>query len=179
MRSGTDKAKLLAFVEAIGQTALGPGRVYFVGGATALLLGVREQTIDIDIKLDPEPSGIFESIAGLKERLGLNVELASPDQFLPELPGWRERSEFIARSGLVEFFHYDFYAQALAKILRGHRNDLVDALALTKLGKVKCTQLEALFEQIRPQLIRYPTIDGPDFKARVLAFVKEACLSEP
>ena len=26
----------------------GPGNVYFTGGATMLLLGIREQTIDVD-----------------------------------------------------------------------------------------------------------------------------------
>jgi hypothetical protein len=45
MREGTDLAKLQRFIEQIGSSAEGPGRVYLVGGATALLLGVREQTI--------------------------------------------------------------------------------------------------------------------------------------
>ena len=31
-----------------------------------------------------------------KDTLDVNVELAAPDQFIPALPGWRERSEFIA-----------------------------------------------------------------------------------
>jgi hypothetical protein len=29
------------------------------------------------------------------ERLGFNVELASPPDFIPELPGWRERSPLV------------------------------------------------------------------------------------
>ena len=53
-----------------------------MGGATAVLLGIRDQTIDIDVKLDPEPAGVFESIARLKEQLHVSVELAAPDQFL-------------------------------------------------------------------------------------------------
>lgn len=174
MWSGTDRAKLLAFIDAIGQTAQSPGRVYFVGGATAVLLGIRDQTIDIDIKLDPEPRGVFESIAMLKERLGLNVELASPDHFIPPLPGWQERSEFISRSGRVEFFHYDFYGQALAKIVRGHRSDLSDARALVTLGKVEAARLKALFEKIRPNLIRYPALNAGDLDRRLDAFLQEA-----
>jgi hypothetical protein len=51
----------------------------------------------------------------LKSELDLNVELASPADFIPPLPGWRERSRLIAREGALTFFHYDFYAQALAK----------------------------------------------------------------
>jgi hypothetical protein len=33
---------------------------------------------------------------------------AAPSHFIPELPGWETRSLFIAREGLVSFYHYDF-----------------------------------------------------------------------
>ncbi len=158
---------------AIGNSAEGPGRIYLVGGSTALLLGVRAQTIDIDIKLDPEPKGVFESIARLKESLSLNVELASPDQFIPPLPGWQGRSEFIGRWGQVDFFHYDFYAQALSKILRGHDKDLSDAKALVSLGKVVPSLLIKYFLAIQPDLLRYPAINPHDFESRVNRFVME------
>ena len=70
-------------MQELAKAAKSPGKVYFTGGATALLLGFREQTIDIDLKLDPEPKGAFEAIAVLKDQLNLNVELASPDDFIP------------------------------------------------------------------------------------------------
>src|SRR5438876_934626 len=111
-------------MQELGESATGPGKVYITGGATALLLGIRAQTIDVDIKLDPEPAGVFEAVSELKERLAVNVELAAPDHFIPPIPGWQDRSEFIARYGLVDFYHYDFYGQALSKILRGHPTDL-------------------------------------------------------
>lgn len=158
-------------MEEIGRVASGPGRVYLVGGATALLLGMRAQTIDIDLKLDPEPNGVFEAIADLKERLSVNVELASPDQFLPPLPGWRDRSEFIKREGLVEFFHYDFYSQALAKISRGFVSDVADARFLVNLGKVDQSTLMAFLEQILPEIHRYPAIDVEVLKSSVEDFV--------
>lgn len=56
-----------------------------LGGATALLAGWRTATVDLDLKLDPEPEGAFAAIAQIKEELGVNVELASPAEFLPEL----------------------------------------------------------------------------------------------
>ena len=56
----------------------------------------------------------------------MNVELASPDDFIPEVPGWQERSRFIQQEGKLTFFHYDFYAQALAKIERRHTIDEED-----------------------------------------------------
>ena len=37
---------------------------------------------------------------------------------LPSLPGWRERSLFIDRHGRLDFYHYDPYSQALAKLER-------------------------------------------------------------
>src|SRR5881397_163590 len=116
MRRKVTKARLEQFMHDFATAAKGPGKVYFTGGATALLLGFREQTIDIDLKLDPEPAGAFEAIAGLKNRLDVNVKLASPDDFIPRDRDWRERSQHIASIGRVEFFHYDFSLQALAKL---------------------------------------------------------------
>ncbi len=109
----------------LAASARGPGKVYFTGGATALLLGFREQTIDIDLKLDPEPAGAFEAIARLKNQLDVNVELASPDDFIPTVPDWRSRSPRIASFGQVEFFHYDLALQALAKQLGPKDGSLV------------------------------------------------------
>src|SRR5437762_12764357 len=106
MRRKVTIATLKQFMQDLAAAAKSPGKVYFTGGATALLLGFREQTIDIDLKLDPEPEGTFEAIAVLKDRLNLNVELASPDDFIPAAADWRERSRHIASIGQVEFFHY-------------------------------------------------------------------------
>jgi hypothetical protein len=68
-------------------------RIYLVGGATAVLLGWRETTIDIDLKLVPEVNEILKALPEIKEALEINVELASPDDFIPAVPGWEERSE--------------------------------------------------------------------------------------
>ena len=109
MRSNANKTKLESFLEALGNKARGSGRIYLTGGASALLIGWRQSTIDVDIKADPEPAGLFEALAELKDKLDLNIELASPDMFIPELPGWRDRSQFIARFGSIDFYHFDFY----------------------------------------------------------------------
>jgi hypothetical protein len=71
----------------------------------------------------PEDDQVFRSLPELKETLELNVELASPADFIPELPGWQDRSPVIERRGRVTYCHYDLYAQALAKIERGHAQD--------------------------------------------------------
>ena len=172
MRARSDADKLRRLMEGIGRECHG-GRVYLVGGASAVLIGWRETTIDADLKLDPEPSGAFEAIAKLKNSLDMNVELAAPDDFIPPLPDWRERSPFICRQGDVDFFHYDFYAQALAKIERGHRQDVDDVRAMIARGLVEVPDLVRLFGAIEPQLIRYPALDRVAFREKVEHTVAE------
>src|SRR5207237_6372455 len=103
MRRKVTEETLRKFMRELAAAARSPGKVYFTGGATALLLGFREQTIDIDLKLDPEPEGAFDAIASLKNRLDLNVELASPDDFIPAPADWREKSRHIVLIGPLEF----------------------------------------------------------------------------
>lgn len=169
MRGETDRAKLLRFIEALGARVRGPGHVFITGGGTAVLEGWRTMTIDLDLKADPEPAGFFEAIAALKDLVDLNVEIASPDDFIPPLPGWRERCIFIARHGSVDFSHYDPYAQALAKIERGHARDLTDVAAMLDRGLIHRDRLLSLFDAIEAQLIRYPSIEPSAFRAAVLA----------
>jgi len=58
MRQLTDAAKVEAFMTALGRKASGPGRVYFTGGASAVLVGWRNSTAHIDLKLEPEPAAV-------------------------------------------------------------------------------------------------------------------------
>lgn len=172
MRRKVTKATLNQFMRELAAAARSPGKVYFTGGATALLLGFREQTIDIDLKLDPEPAGAFEAIASLKNRLNLNVELAAPDDFIPPAGDWRERSRHIAAIGLVEFFHYDFSLQALAKLERGHSQDLEDVASFLRGGYVSVAELKKRFAQIEPGLLRYPAVDPQQFRKKVEEFLE-------
>lgn len=167
MRLETNAEKVRRLMEAVGRAARGSGRVYLTGGATAVLEGWRDTTVDVDLKLDPEPAGIFEALRSLKDELDLNVELASPDDFIPALPGWRERSRFIGTFGPVTFFHYDLYGQALSKIARGHARDLDDVAQMFARGLVDRAELLRLFEAIEPQLIRYPSIDPEVLRQKV------------
>ena len=137
-----------------------------------MLEGWRDTTVDVDLKLEPEPAGALEAIRGLKEELDVNVELAAPDQFIPPLPGWQQRSRYIGTWGNVAFYHYDAHAQALSKIERGHARDLADARELVARGLVTTDELVAAFAAIRPELHRYPAIDERAFQAKVDAFVE-------
>jgi hypothetical protein len=173
MRRKVTAATLKQFMEELALASRSAGKVYFTGGATALLLGFRDQTIDIDLKLDPEPEGAFEAIAALKNKLDLNVELASPEDFIPRTEDWRERSQAIDTVGRVQFFHYDFALQALSKLERGHTQDLEDARRLVQGGYVTAADLRSHFAQIEPKLLRYPAIDGRQFRDKVETFLRE------
>lgn len=154
-------------MEGLGLRTKKKGRIYLTGGATAVLLDWRETTIDVDIKPVPETDEVFQAIAALKNEIDVNIELASPGEFIPPLPGWEERSIFITSQGPLQFFHYDLYAQALAKIERGHAQDLKDIHEMFSRGLVNRETLLSLFESIRPQLIRYPAIDAEEFESKV------------
>ncbi|HUA64318.1 MAG TPA: hypothetical protein VME24_00620 [Alphaproteobacteria bacterium] len=173
MRSEASKAKIEDFMATVGKRVAGEGSIYLAGGATAVLHGWRSTKIDVDLKPDPEPAGLFEALAVLKNELDINVELACPDQFIPAVPGWRERSLFIGQYGAIKFFHYDPYGQALAKLQRGHDRDLHDARSMLKAGMIQKERLWEFFSRIEPQLIRYPAIEAPAFRADVKKFCDE------
>jgi hypothetical protein len=56
------------------------------------------------------------------------------------------------------------YAQALAKIERGHSLDISDVEEMFRRALIESTQLRKLFEAIFAQLYRYPAIDPPAFR---------------
>jgi hypothetical protein len=179
MRAVANAQKVRQFMEALGLRCRGPGRVYLTGGGTAVLIGWRSTTIDIDLKMSPEPEGAFEALAVIKDELDVNVELAAPDEFIPPAPGWIDRSLYIGRYGLVDFFHYDPVGQVLAKIERGHARDLADAHELVARGLAPLQELETYFERTRVELLRYPAVDAAVFEEKVRAFVAQERASAP
>ena len=164
MRELVDASRLRRFMDALGREATVDGRIYFTGGATAVLFGWRASTIDVDLKLVPDDDRLLRHIPRLKETLSMNVELASPDQFIPALPSWPDRSPFIERIGTVSFHHYDLYAQALAKIERGHTHDLADVREMIARELIEPRRALDFFATIEPELYRFPAIDPPSFR---------------
>ncbi len=117
--------------------------------------------------MEPESDDLLRRLAALKNQLDVNVELVSPPDFIPELPGWRERSPFVAREGRLDVHHFDPYSQALAKIERGFAHDLEDVAAMVERRMVNPATARELFERIEPALYRYPAIDPAAFRAKV------------
>ena len=167
MRRLADAGRVRRLAEELGRIAPAGTRIYLVGGATAVLEGWRQCTVDVHLCIEPESEEVMRQIPGLKEELETNIEFATPADFLPELPGWRERSRFRFRSGNADVFDYDLYSQALAKIERGFDTDLGDVDAMVGGGLVEPERLHELFEAIEPDLFRFPGVDAGAFREKL------------
>jgi hypothetical protein len=173
VRKPTNQEKIQRFMVELSKAVKSPGKVYFTGGVSAVLLGWRKTTLDLDLKADPEPSGFFEALPRLKELVDMNIELASPEDFVPALPGWQDRCIFIAKEGPVTFLHYDFYGQALSKLERLLERDRHDIQRMLADKIVNPDRLLELFLIIEPKLIRYPAIDPTTLRSRVEKLARE------
>ena len=61
------------------------------------------------------------------------------------------------------FHHFDLYAQALAKVERGHQQDLEDVREMLRRGLVD-TAAAWMSCEIASQLYRYPAVDPKSFR---------------
>jgi hypothetical protein len=174
MRPPVDESRIRALAVELGRVARQPVRMYLTGGSTAVLEGWRQSTIDVDLRFEPEDDELLRALPALKESLGVNIELASPLDFIPELPGWRERSPHVFREGRVDVHHFDPYSQALSKIERGFAQDLTDVSSMIEGGLVAPPRLRELYDAIEPELYRYPAIDSASFRHKLDAALGRA-----
>ena len=90
--------------------------------------------------------------------------MPNPADFIPELPGWESRSEFILQDKKAAFYHYDLYAQALSKIERFHERDVKDVEEMLVRKLIQPDRLREMFEAIVPLLYRFPAVNPDAFK---------------
>jgi len=167
VRRDADADAVRRFARELGRATSTPARLYLVGGASAVIEGWRASTLDIDLRLEPDDDELLRELPRLKERLDVNIELASPLDFLPPLPGWRERSPFLFREGRIDVHHFDFASQALAKLERGFAQDVADVAAMIAAQLVEPARLLTLFEGIEDELFRFPAVDPGSLRAAV------------
>jgi len=175
VRNELTRDRLRALMREIATSAPSGGayRVYLVGGGTAVLAGWRRSSVDVDLFSDQEE--VFRDIQRIKERLRINIEFARPEHFVPELPGSELRHVFIETNGPVGFYHYDPYAQALAKIVRGFRRDVEDARQFIQSGMVEPDRLRSLVAQIPESAYsRYPSLSPVGVTKAVADFLARA-----
>jgi phytoene dehydrogenase-like protein len=167
VREAADAQRIERLARELGR-AVPPGtRMYLTGGATAVLEGWRQSTVDVDVRFEPDADAALERIRDLKEELAINVELASPLDFLPPLPGWEERSRFRLREGNLEVFDFDPYSQAMSKLQRGFELDLQDVRSMVDSKQVEPAKLRQLFDAIEPELYRFPAVDPQGLQTAV------------
>jgi len=167
MRPPVDGDTVRALARELARATREPTTIYLTGGATAVVEGWRASTVDVDLRVEPESDALLRRIATVKDELGVNVELVSPPDFVPELPGWRERSPFVLAQGAVTVRHFDLYSQALAKIERGFEQDLLDVRAMVDGDLIDPGRALTLFAEAEELLFRYPAIDAGALRAKV------------
>ena len=172
VRRELTRPRLRELMEALARSAPREGtyRVYLVGGSTAVYWGWRPSSIDADLHSDREE--VFRDIQGVKERLNLNVEFARPENFVPPVDGSEERHVFIETFSNVSFYHYDPYAQAFSKIIRGFERDLLDARRFIDEGIVDPEKLTSMVRRIPDEAYaKYPNLSRGPVEGAVKAFL--------
>ncbi len=156
MRQRVGREEIEQFLIEVGRTRQ-PGRLYLTGGAALVHRGIRPgQTLDIDIQITVDPANLTAQIAQLKQHLNMNIEFASPGDFLPLPTQWEARSQFIKRYDQVDVFYFDWYSIALSKMQRANRQDVVDVQLLVRQGFVDVTELDLLYQDVLDKIGRSP-----------------------
>ncbi len=171
MRRRMDRALLEELMRELARSVRGRGpfRVLLLGGGTAVLAGWRESTIDADLHV--EEDAVLSHLAGIKDRLQVNIELVRPEHFVPALEGCEDRHVFVERIGDVSFHHYDPYSQLLSKLVRGFQRDMHDAKSLVRSGMVDFDRFRELVQRIpEASFARYPALSRAAVADAVEAF---------
>jgi hypothetical protein len=156
MRQQVGRLEIEQFLVQVGRLRQ-PGRLYITGGAALVHRGIRPgQTLDIDIQVTVDPANLTAQIAQLKYKLNINIEFASPGDFIPLPTQWEARSEFIKRYGQVDVFYFDWYTIALSKMSRASRRDVIDVQLLVREKFVDMAELDLLYEDVLNKIGKPP-----------------------
>ena len=170
MRPNVDKGQIENFLKNLGRVYRKPGRLYLVGGAALVHAGLRPgstEDIDLEIRASNEDE-MTNAIRQLKDTMKINVEFASPADFIPVPHQWEMNATFIGRYGTIDVFYFDFHSIALSKIQRGSTRDINDVKLLLQYKLINLEGLDAAFQEVLPQVGKRPYIrlDPEQFAAR-------------
>lgn len=171
MRQRADRERLARFLSEMGRGLRSPVRLYLVGGSVLIDLELRSTTLDIDFVVDAEEPGVlaeFERHArALKERLQLNLEIASPADCLPAPSGVRDRSLFVRHVGLLSVYYYHLPSQVIAKAACGFEQDLDDAAALVRSQLVSWDDVEETWQEMEASPTGWLRYEPADVRRRL------------
>lgn len=154
MRPKVDKAAIDSFLNALGRVFRKPGRLYLAGGAALVHRGVSAgSTQDIHIEISGNNEGeMMDAIRQLIQQLNINIELASPRDFIPLPKHWMAQSQYVGRYGAVDVFYFDFNSIALSKMQRGSTLDINDVKLLLQQGVITLEGLDTAYKEVLAQL---------------------------
>ena len=173
MRPNVDRPRIEHFLSELGRYFRQPGRLYLVGGAALVHAGIRPgssaTTQDIDVEV--AAGDMYQTIGQLKQQLNINIEFASPGDFIPLPHNWQQVSRYVGRYGKVDVFYFDFYSIALSKIERGNARDLQDVTLLLAQKVITLPELDRLAQEIAVQMGKgaYKRLDPHAFLTRYQA----------
>lgn len=169
MRPNVGKSQIEDFLKNLGRAFRKQGRLYLVGGAALVHLGVRTgSTDDIDIEIrSANEDEMSESIRRLKDSMKVNVEFASPGDFIPIPSQWETNAKYVGRYGSIDVFYFDFYSIALSKIERGSTKDINDVKLLIQHSSITLQELDNAYNEVLPRVGKRPynRIDPQKFVA--------------
>lgn len=165
-----ERADIEKFLTALGKAYRKQGRIYLAGGAALVHLGLRSgSTLDIDVVIETtNEDEMVTAIRRLVEQMQINIEFASPADFIPVPAQWMEHSRYIGRYGQIDAFYYDFYSLALSKISRGSDRDLIDVKLLVQQKLITLEELDAAYKEVLPLVGKRPymNLDPQKFAER-------------
>ena len=158
MRPNVGKSQIDDFLKNLGRAFHKQGRLYLVGGAALVHLGIRSgttQDIDIEIRATNEDE-MAEAIRRLKDTMKINVEFASPADFIPIPNQWEMNAKYVGRYGFIDVFYFDFYSIALSKIERGSTADINDVKLLLQHDIIDLQELDNAYNEVLPRVGKRP-----------------------
>ncbi len=173
MRPNVDKKAIESFLQQLGRAFHKAGRLYLVGGAALVHAGVRPGfTQHIDIQVEGANEGdLIISIQRLMQQMQVNIEFASPKDFIPLPLQWEPHAQYVGCYGQIEVFYFDFYSIALSKIEQATTRDIEDVRLLVQQQRIALDELDAAYQEVLAQLGtgRYPKITPERFAERYAA----------
>jgi hypothetical protein len=105
--------------------------------------------------------------SALKNELDVNVEPASPADFLPVPPGAHERSRYVGRFGPIDVYYYDLASLVIEKAARAYEQDLDDAEQLVRSGQVGWTEVIDAWTTMRSSPTGWLRYEPDDVECRL------------
>lgn len=102
---------------------------------------------------------MITAIRRIVEQMQINVEFASPGDFIPIPTQWVAQAKYIGRYGSIEAFYFDFYSLALSKIARGSDRDLINVKLLVQQKVITLEGLDATYKEVLPRMGKRPYIN--------------------